>query len=88
MNKINSDIIAVIKRFPDRKDVLQKLYRKSEDFQTMCEDYHKCRQASDYWSQPDRNQPDKKTAVKHREEYAVLLVELESEIIQTLDEYI
>ena len=83
MNKIHADLFAVMIRFPDCKEALKKLFLKSKEFQGMCEDYRKCREALDYW-----NQPEIKHGLIHREEYAALLQELESEIIQKLDENI
>ncbi len=83
MNVIYTDLFAVIKRFPDRKELLKNLFRKSQDFQGICEDYRKCRDALVFWSQSD-----KKNAAAPREEYAALLRDLELEIIQKLDENI
>lgn len=81
MNITHLDTIAVINRFPDRKEAIKKLFQKSEYFQNMCEDYGKCRQATEYW-----NQPDMKNSAIRSEEYALLLKDLESEIIEYLNE--
>jgi len=82
MNKINANLSAVIKRFPDREDVLKWLFLKSRDFQGICEDYHKCQEAL---LQITGSEKDHASCLVR--EYARLLKELEAEIMETLDEF-
>lgn len=82
MNVIHPDFFTVMKRFPDRKESIKNLSRKSQSFQLMCEDYRKCKDALTFWTQSDS----KNAAIFS--EYTALLHELESEIIQNLDENI
>ena len=82
MNKINANLSAVIKRFPDREDSLKWLFLQSSDFQGICDDYHKCQEALLHLARSDK---DKASALI--KEYAHLLKELETEIIETLDEF-
>lgn len=81
MNKINANLSAVINRFPDREEVLKCLFLKSRDFQGICEDYHKCQEALLQLARSD-----KVNASALLKEYALLLDELEAEIIEKLDE--
>lgn len=81
MKKIHSDLSAVITRFPDRSEELVKLFRKSKKFKNICKDYRKCKEAFDHWNRPDIKDP-----LARKEEYAALLQELKSEIIENLDE--
>ena len=81
MKKIHADLSILISRFPDREETLSKLFRKSKKFRDICRDYRKCKEAFDHWNQPDVKDP-----LMRKEEYAALLHELKSEIIQNLDE--
>ena len=81
MKKIHSDLAIVIRRFPDRKEELVNLFRKSQAFKNVCKDYRKCKEAFDHWNRPDITDP-----LERREEYAALLQELKSEIIENLNE--
>ena len=81
MKKIHTDLFAVINRFPDRKEIIKKLFLKSKAFQGMCEDYRLCQDALDFWTRSEN-----KNAAKPREDYSVLINELEAEIIRKLDE--
>ncbi len=83
MNKINANLSAVINRFPDRENVLKWLFLKSSDFQGICEDYHKCQDALLHLARSD-----KVNASALLKEYALLLDELEAEIMEKLDEYL
>ncbi len=83
MNKINASLSAVINRFPDREDVLKWLFLKSRDFQGICDDYHKCQDALLHLARSDKD-----NALALLKEYALLLNELEAEIIEKLDEYL
>jgi 5'-deoxynucleotidase YfbR-like HD superfamily hydrolase len=81
MTAIETTPFIVIKRFPDHKKTLKRLFRESEIFQSICEDYVKCADALNYW-----NQSDSEEAAARREEYDNLLQNLELEILQILNE--
>jgi len=81
MTVIQTGLFSVMERFPDRKDAVKRLFRESEAFQTVCEDYRKCAEALRYW-----NESASEEAPARREEYAALLKDLEAEILQGLNE--
>ncbi len=82
MSVIQTSLFSVITRFPDRKDEVIRLFRESESFQTVCDDYRRCVEALEYW-----NQSDSEEAPIRRDEYAALLVDLEAEILEHLSEF-
>lgn len=82
MTVIQTTLFSVVKRFPGRKDTIQRLFRESEAFQTVCEDYRKCVEALRHW-----NESDSAEAPSRREEYGALLRDLEVEILQSLNEF-
>ena len=81
MKVIRTGLFSVLKRFPEHKDNAKRLFRESESFQTMCEDYLKCFKALDHW-----NQSEEEIATIRCAEYSALLQELEAEILQRLTE--
>lgn len=81
MTVIKKGLFTVWEKFPDDKDKVKRLFRESETFQAVCEDYMRCVEALRYW-----NQSDSEEAPARREEYAALLKDLEAEILQNLDE--
>ena len=82
MPVIQTSLFSVIKRFPDRKDKVRLLFKESETFHSMCEDYRRCAEALRHW-----NESASEKAPARREEYATLLRDLEAEILQSLDEF-
>ena len=80
MTVIPSCLFYVAKRFPGRGDEIKRLFRKNEDFHTICEDYGLCAEALKRW-----NESASKEAPGRRREYAELLEDLESEIRKFLD---
>ena len=82
MKVIRTGLFSVLKRFPEYKDNAKRLFRESESFQTMCEDYLKCFKALDHW-----NQSEEEIAAIRCAEYSALLQELEAEIFQNLNEF-
>lgn len=70
-----------MKRFADRGDTVKRLFRESETFQSVCEDYRRCAAALRHWNQSASDE-----APARREEYAALLRDLEGEILQFLNE--
>lgn len=79
MSIIESGLFFVFERFPDRKATVKALYRESEDFQSLCEDYRQCAAALRYWQQSSEDY-----APARRLEYTALLQELEEEIVKFL----
>ena len=81
MPVIHTNMFLVIKRFPDRKDIIKRLFKESENFKAVCEDYRKCSEALHHWDRSDSEE----SSVR-RAEYSDLLQELEAEILQRLTE--
>ena len=79
---IQTGLFSVLKRFPKHKDNAKRLFKESESFQTMCEDYLKCVKALDHWNQSGMD-----IAPLRRTEYTDLMQELEEEIFQKLNEF-
>ena len=75
MAVIKSSVFLVLEKFPERGEDIKRLYKKSEEFQTICEDYRQCVEALHHW-----NQSDGKDAPTRRQEYEQLLQELVDEI--------
>lgn len=82
MSVIHPSLFLVMKRFPDREDILRRMYLRNETFKSICEDYQKCEEALRYWSKSERAE-----AQERQREYLDLLYELNSEIQQSLDEW-
>jgi hypothetical protein len=81
MKVIRTGLFSVLKRFPEHKDNAKRLFRESESFQTMCEDYRKCVKALDHWNRSEID-----IAPLRRTEYTTLMQELEEEIVMKLTE--
>ena len=82
MTVIKTSLFSVLEKFPDHKKAVGSLYRESESFQTLCEDYQICAAALRRWSDSASEE-----APARREEYAELFQDLEAEILQCLDEF-
>ena len=80
MSIIESGLFFVFERFPDRKATVKALYRESEDFQSLCEDYRQCALALRYWSRSPEDY-----APARRQEYTLLMQELEEEVSKILN---
>jgi hypothetical protein len=80
MSVIHPGLFRIFERFPDRKNAITWLFSGSEDFQMLCEDYRKCTDALQYWSQSSQD-----CAPERRYEYERILRELEDEIMQNLN---
>ena len=76
-----SSVLSVMERFPGDRDRVLSLFMERETFRTICEDYEKCLSSLLYW----RSSPAVAAAAR-REEYALLLGDLEAEISQSLEE--
>lgn len=81
MQIIEPGLFHLFERFPEHKEAVKALYRESEDFQSMCEDYRQCAVALRYWSRSSEEH-----APARRQEYALLLQELEEELSKILKE--
>jgi hypothetical protein len=81
MPVIQASVFTVVKRFPDSKDTVKKLFKENDTFHIVCEDYHRCAEALRHW-----NESASEEAPARREEYAALLRDLETEILQNLNE--
>ena len=80
MAVIQPSIFLVMNRFPDRRDILRRIYRTSESFRSICHNYQKCNKALEHWDKSKSAE-----ASDRYQEYSVLLEELELEIIQSLE---
>ena len=80
MPVIPSSVLLVIKKFPEHKAVIQRLFRSNDEFLTLCDDYRMCKEALAYWNISASNQ-----APSRADEYQSLLKELETEILMSLN---
>lgn len=80
MSVIQNGLFTVLNRFPERGETVKQLFKQDDAFQSLCEDYIKCRQALQYWRNAESSE-----APARRQEYEALLSELESELLETLD---
>jgi hypothetical protein len=74
-------LLPVLKRFPEERPALQRLFRKSSSFQSLCDDYRDCLAALQYWNQSTSGE-----APGLARAYAELLGELEQEVRQFLED--
>ena len=81
MKIAHSDIYFVIKRFPSHQQSIKSLYTTNQNFKTVCADYRQCIRALEFWGKADLCE-----APKRQQEYKALLQDLESEILQYLEE--
>ena len=81
MTLIKSSVFHVLEKFPDRAGDIKRLYKKSQEFQTVCHDYRQCEEALRHW-----NQSHEKEASARRNEYEQLFQELMDEIRLYLNE--
>lgn len=81
MSRIPGDLQIVINRFPEHADSLKKHFLRNTKFRGICEDYRRCLRALVYWTEVKG-----KESERPREDYAILLTELDNEIIEFLEE--
>ncbi len=81
MTIIQPGIFVIMHRFPHCRDVVRHRYLNSESFQSICKDYQICSEALEYWAKSEHE-----NASDRHQEYSALLHEMESDIIQSLDE--
>lgn len=70
-------LLAILDRFPDRKNNFTRLFTEDESFRRLCSDYRRCGMAVQYWKQSD-----KEFADLRKLEYEALQRELEGEILR------
>lgn len=81
MEVIQADIFLIISLFPNEKDLILKLMLEDAKFRDICEDYKIC-----FLTLKRLDQSTSVEKTKHRQEYQILLKELEHEIKQYLFE--
>jgi hypothetical protein len=74
-------LLPDLKRFPEDRAALQRLFQESSSFQSLCDDYRDCLAALKYWEQSTAGEAPDRAGV-----YAALLGELEQEVRQFLAE--
>jgi hypothetical protein len=74
-------LLPVLKRFPEERAALQRLFLESSTFQSLCDDYRDCLAA---WQQYEQSTSEE--APDLAKAYAELLGELEEEVRQFLEE--
>ena len=76
-----SSLKKVLNRFPDHHLLIEELYRESDSFRSLCEDYLECLKII-------KNLDYSENMVKtgYKEEYEELLLELENELKSRLKE--
>ncbi len=79
---IKPGIFAVIKLLPDHAQSIKRLNKESELFRDLCESYQKCVEALKHW-----NASNLEEASERREEYAMLLSEIEADIAQQINDF-
>ena len=70
----------IMKRFPEESQAFRRLFQESLSFQSLCDDYQECLAALQNWQQSTSEE-----ATAWRDEYALLLLELEQEVRQYLE---
>lgn len=81
MRVIEFNPYTVMERFPSHQQIIKQLYRNNRSFQILCSDYCQCAKALQYWKKVDL-----RGAPQRREEYEILLHELECEILFLVEE--
>lgn len=76
---VQKSLFTVSKHFFTHRPLIQLLFYHSAVFRETCMDYHKCSKALNYWSNLSSQE-----ASFRKQEYSVLLQELEQEIVQSL----
>jgi hypothetical protein len=50
MPVIHPSLFLIMKCFPERENILRRLYLGNKTFKSICDDYQKCAEAVDYWN--------------------------------------
>jgi len=65
-------------RFPNHKELITELFKESESFRSLCEDYYDCRMMLDESITINNKSSDT------RKEYQILLNEIEDELLEKI----
>jgi len=79
MDNDKAGFAMVVERFPEKKEVLRRLFESNQSFQSLCDEYYACMTALRYWRESDLPE-----APDFRNEFSTLLSELEEEIVEQL----
>ena len=80
MTSPNKTLTFIISQFPNYRTFIIDLYKDSDSFRALCEDYRECKLVL------DRIKSSKDMVKKgYEEEYKELLQELEDELIKVID---
>ena len=74
-------LLPILKRFPEARAALQRLFRYNPSFQSLCDDYRDCLAAWQHWEQSTSGE-----APALARAYVELLGELEQEVRQYLEQ--
>lgn len=80
MSIIHPGLFLIMSRFPSDKDALRRMYRNSQSFQNLCDDYRKCLKAISYWTASVDD-----LAAERSREYVELCQDLEWEIRELIE---
>jgi len=80
MTSGTSSLDLIMARFPEHRETLERLYIKSESFESLCDDIRECLAALDTWSRSMQEE-----APAYRREYSMLLDELERELLEYVE---
>jgi hypothetical protein len=79
VDRRTSGYVSVVERFPERREILRRLFESNQSFQSLCEEYEECLIALRYWRESSLPE-----APDFRNEFSSLLSELEDEILEHL----
>ncbi len=74
-------LLPILKRFPQERATLQRLFQENHSFQSLCDDFWDCLIALQYWKRSSS-----KEAPALAGSYTELLGELEREVRQFLED--
>ncbi len=83
VDKGKGGYVAVVERFPEKNEIVRRLFKSSQSFQSLCDEYEACLAALRHWR--DSVLPE---APEFRNEFSSLLSELEEEILEHLSKEI
>ncbi|MGO9688977.1 MAG: hypothetical protein ACLP2X_10600 [Syntrophobacteraceae bacterium] len=79
MNQDQPGLVAVVERFPERRESIERLFERDKSFRLLCEDYVACRKAYRFWQ--GSSLPE---APDLRNDFSSLQRELDEEILEYL----
>jgi hypothetical protein len=80
MSSDTSSLVLVMERFSRHAETLERFYKKSESFQSLCDDYQECLALHESCSRFIAQE-----AAEYQRDSATLLHELEEEILEYLE---